>query len=484
MKRLSCGIVCAAIATGTWIASAQGALVITEVMSQSVHPPGSANGDWWELTNDGPSSLNLENYSWDDVDAVAGTSVFPDVTVGPGESVLIVDESTANILGFTNAWDLDESVEVVSRDLFGGPINFSGLSGGGDQVNVFDPGNSLVTSVSFGDAAGGGKSFEWGTSGTFLGFSNPGVNGAFTADENGAGGDGVDVGSPGISVPGVIQSPLVITEVMSDSLHPGGPANGDWWELTNKGSTGINLSDYSWDDNDATPGSSVFPDVTIDGGESIIIVDEDAGNVAGFKSAWDLDESVQVLDRNSFVGGLVQFSGLSSLGDEVHLFDDTGGELTSVSFGDSDGGGKSFEWDADGTPLDFSQIGENGAYMALNDGDGGSGIDVGSPGIAVGLDDVVLGDLDCDGDVDFDDIEAFVLGLTDPTSYENTYGVPPSTKGDIDEDGDLDFDDIPGFVDILTGQATARAVPEPATLVYVLVAALAISAARFPGRRT
>jgi hypothetical protein len=56
-----------------------------------------------------------------------------------------------------------------------------------------------------------------------------------------------------------------------------------------------------------------------------------------------------------------------------------------------------------------------------------------------------------DGDVDFDDIDDFVLALGDPAAYELAFGVPPETTGDIDGDGDVDFDDIPGFVDALTG---------------------------------
>jgi hypothetical protein len=74
---------------------------------------------------------------------------------------------------------------------------------------------------------------------------------------------------------------------------------------------------------------------------------------------------------------------------------------------------------------------------------------------------VLTGDLDCDGDVDFDDIDDFVLGLNNPAAYEALYGMSPTVKGDTDDDDDLDFDDIAGFVNILSGGA--QAVPEPAT---------------------
>jgi hypothetical protein len=88
---------------------------------------------------------------------------------------------------------------------------------------------------------------------------------------------------------------------------------------------------------------------------------------------------------------------------------------------------------------------------------------------------LVTGDLDCDLDVDFDDINDFVLGLTDPLAYEALFGMLASIKGDTDGDGDLDFDDILGFVDILSGGAASgggQGVPEPSSACLVLWASL------------
>jgi hypothetical protein len=79
-----------------------------------------------------------------------------------------------------------------------------------------------------------------------------------------------------------------------------------------------------------------------------------------------------------------------------------------------------------------------------------------------------LGDMDCDGDVDFDDIDPFVLGLNNPAQYEFEFGQPPEAKGDMNGDGDFDFDDIPGFVDALRGTGV-ESVPEPGTLWLTLV---------------
>jgi hypothetical protein len=79
----------------------------------------------------------------------------------------------------------------------------------------------------------------------------------------------------------------------------------------------------------------------------------------------------------------------------------------------------------------------------------------------------LIGDMDADGDVDFDDIDDFVLGLNDPDGYQSTFAVPPSLKGDTDNDEDFDFDDIQGFVTILGASgagAQLRTIPEPCSL--------------------
>ncbi len=65
------------------------------------------------------------------------------------------------------------------------------------------------------------------------------------------------------------------------------------------------------------------------------------------------------------------------------------------------------------------------------------------------------GDMDGDGSIDTDDIEALVLALRNRALYEQTYGMSPTLAGDIDRDGDLDFDDIDAFLPLITaGGAT------------------------------
>jgi hypothetical protein len=62
-----------------------------------------------------------------------------------------------------------------------------------------------------------------------------------------------------------------------------------------------------------------------------------------------------------------------------------------------------------------------------------------------------LGDVNCDGTVDFGDINPFVLALSDPAQYEVNYPGCPLENRDINGDGACDFGDINPFVAVLTG---------------------------------
>lgn len=176
-----------------------------------------------------------------------------------------------------------------------------------------------------------------------------------------------------------VQADLIISEVMSNSDHPGGAGNGDWWELYNNGSVAVDLTGFSWDDESATADTAVFPSVSIGANEAIVIVDENDGNISTWRdTVWGVS-SLTVLSSTA----MGDFPGLGAGGDSINLFDASDVLVTSLTFGDSDGGGKTFAWDKAGDSAGFSADGVNGAYTALADGDGGSGIDIGSPGYVV-----------------------------------------------------------------------------------------------------
>ncbi len=63
----------------------------------------------------------------------------------------------------------------------------------------------------------------------------------------------------------------------------------------------------------------------------------------------------------------------------------------------------------------------------------------------------LLGDLNCDDQVNFFDIDAFVLAITDPAGYEEAYPDCDIMLADIDGDGQVSFFDIDGFVELITG---------------------------------
>lgn len=61
------------------------------------------------------------------------------------------------------------------------------------------------------------------------------------------------------------------------------------------------------------------------------------------------------------------------------------------------------------------------------------------------------GDLNCDGKVDFDDIDPFVLALAGQYVYSTQYPNCRWLNADINEDGTVNFDDIDPFVALLGG---------------------------------
>jgi hypothetical protein len=61
------------------------------------------------------------------------------------------------------------------------------------------------------------------------------------------------------------------------------------------------------------------------------------------------------------------------------------------------------------------------------------------------------GDLDCNGAVNFDDINPFVLALSDPATYNAMFPYCNVLNGDCNASGAVNFDDINAFIAILSG---------------------------------
>lgn len=193
----------AALALLAFVTTAHADLIITEVQSSSQHS-GPANGDWFELTNTG-APLNLAGYYWDD-DGPSGAdgALFPSIDIATNETIVIVNESIANLPAWIAAWG--GGITAFSSESFvGSDDDFSGLSSGGDQIQIWDsnpntnPGAIEVASATFGASDGLGSTFEWFTNGTADGISIDGQYGAYVALADGAGGLGLDTGSPGFA---------------------------------------------------------------------------------------------------------------------------------------------------------------------------------------------------------------------------------------------------------------------------------------------
>ena len=63
--------------------------------------------------------------------------------------------------------------------------------------------------------------------------------------------------------------------------------------------------------------------------------------------------------------------------------------------------------------------------------------------------------MNLDGRIDMDDLGPLVESLRDVRAYEAIYEVPPALAGDMDDDGDLDFDDLGSLSSLLVGNLTA-----------------------------
>ena len=178
---------------------------------------------------------------------------------------------------------------------------------------------------------------------------------------------------------------IVISEI-APSSSANSPLAADWFEITNTGSTTVDLTGWKMDDNShaiasAVPLSGV---TTIAPGEAVIFIEtaDPTGAAATFRTLWFGASPARVTQIGSYSGSGV---GLSSNGDEVVLFDGAGNMVTGVGFGASPAAAPFATFDnhagagASTLPLPvistLSAAGVNGAFVAA--GDAG---EIGSPG--------------------------------------------------------------------------------------------------------
>ena len=160
---------------------------------------------------------------------------------------------------------------------------------------------------------------------------------------------------------------------MSNSNHSDTAANGDWFEITNTGATAVNIAGYSFDDDDRISGASGgFPPYVLQSGASMVVLN-DAPDTT-FRSLWNLDLSIRVITKSE----ISNFPGLGSGGDEVNLFNNSGGLVDRFTFGAATEGFSFAKYnDGQSIPGGLSSNNVLGAYESEDPSE-----DVASPGIS------------------------------------------------------------------------------------------------------
>jgi uncharacterized protein YjiK len=355
------------------------ALIITEVAPWA-SSNGAVGGDWFEVTNVSANAVDITGWKIDDSSNAFATSLaLTGITsIAAGESVIFLESTVANqatiVDTFKTVWFGGSPPVGLQVGTYQG--SGAGLSTGGDAVNLFTAGGTRHSGVSFGaaDVATPFQTFDntAAANDTAIALlSTVGVNGAFVAATS-----AVEIGSPGISNPGVLR----VTEVAPWSSG-NSPVLADWFEVTNTGARAVDITGWKVDDSSESPAAALalVGITSIAPGESVIFL-ESATPVttkAAFLSNWFGASPPATLQVGSYTGGGI---GLSTGGDAVNLYDTNNVRQVNVSFGLSPSVAPFTSFD-NATGLNvaaittFSSVGVNGAFIAAN-----SANEIGSPG--------------------------------------------------------------------------------------------------------
>ena len=161
------------------------------------------------------------------------------------------------------------------------------------------------------------------------------------------------------------------------------------------------------------------------------------------------DGTITLLDTPTSIGGipisLINYNGINASGVTVGSFLD--GTINSYGFLRDAAGNFTLVQDPDNpSPSGVLGINDNGdlvgIYLDLATGLTHGYVATPAPGRA--------GDMNCDGAVDFGDINPFVTALTSRAAFQAQHPACAWITGDINGDGTVDFGDINPFVALLT----------------------------------
>jgi len=289
---------------------------------------GGGDGEYAELTNIGDAPADLTGWTYDNsvANAATGLSLSSLGTVAPGESVIVTDLSAAE---FRSDWGLKGSVKVLSNG------KTHTLNGGPNAIHVYDNTGAEVDSVSYASGFESAKGKAAWVDAAHVGAKadTTGWTIATVGDAEGSWTSTTgSVGSPGVSSLGGrtpasvrLAGALRITEFAYGGKVAGaGGGDGEYAELTNIGGGSVDLTGWTYDNSTATAatGLSLSSLGTVAAGESVIVTDLSA---AEFRTDWNLKDSVKVLSNG-------KTHTLNGGPNSIHVYDNTGAEVDSVSY--------------------------------------------------------------------------------------------------------------------------------------------------------
>ena len=170
------------------------------------------------------------------------------------------------------------------------------------------------------------------------------------------------------------QAEVRITEFSPwSSGGSGSPYGADWFELTNVGSSAVDISAWSMDDDSANAGVALLTGISqIGAGQSVIFLEGTGSANTSFISTWFGANAPAGFAIGNYAGAGI---GLSTGGDQVNIFDKLGVLQAKVSFGGSTRG-QTFDNAAclnNAVVSQLSMVGNNGAFMNASG-------EIGSPG--------------------------------------------------------------------------------------------------------
>jgi len=132
---------------------ASASLRITEAMSSS---GSGGTADWFEVTNYGPSAIDLSGYRMDDNSFNFANSValLGITSIAAGETVIFVEGASTDVAGFQTFWGGLSGVQIGTYS--GSGVSFSS---GGDGVVLFTAAGAEATARATFGAATTGSSF-------------------------------------------------------------------------------------------------------------------------------------------------------------------------------------------------------------------------------------------------------------------------------------------------------------------------------------